>query len=86
MITETTLDLVKKNDIAKPDVVSGFILLANVCLDMVESGKFTNQNTNLFCLRAMTASIVLIGLYLIMVFLMSETTSTTWAPSTRRRN
>jgi len=60
VITDTTLDLVKKSDIAKPDVVSGFILLANVCLDMVESGKFTNQTTNLFCLRAMTASIVLV--------------------------
>jgi len=60
VITDTTLDLVKKNDIAKADVVSGFILLANVCLDMVEGGKFTNQTTNLFCLRAMTASIVLV--------------------------
>jgi len=60
VITDTTLDLVKKNVIAKPDVVSGFTLLANVCLEMVEKSHFTSQTTNLFCLRAMTASIVLV--------------------------
>lgn len=63
VITDTTLDLVKKNSIDKADVVSGFTLLANICLGMVEKGQFTSQTTNLFCLRAMTASIVLVGMY-----------------------
>jgi len=60
VITDTTLDLVKKGTIAKPDVVTGFTFLANICLEMVEGNTFQNQATNLFCLRAMTASIVLV--------------------------
>jgi hypothetical protein len=62
VITDTTLELVKKDQINQADVVSGFTLLANICLGMVEKGQFTNQTTNLFCLRAMTASIVLVGM------------------------
>jgi len=34
--------------------------MANVCLEMVEMAKFSNATTNLFCLRAMTAAIVLV--------------------------
>lgn len=68
VITDTTLDLVKKNAIDKADVVSGFTLLANICLGMVEKGQFTSQTTNLFCLRAMTASIVLVGMQIFRCF------------------
>jgi len=46
--------------IAKEEVVQGLSLLANVCLDMVEKGRFENPDTNIFCLRAMTAAIVLV--------------------------
>jgi len=60
VITETTLELVKKGSIAKEDVISGFTLLANVCLEMVEVSQFSNNDTNMLCLRAMTASIVLV--------------------------
>jgi len=60
VIHDTTLHLVKTGSIGKEDVVSGFSLLANVCLEMVEHGTFTNNQTNMFCLRAMTASIVLV--------------------------
>jgi len=60
VITETTVNMVKANSIQKGEVVAGFTLMANICLEMVEQNKFTNAATNLFCLRAMTAAIVLV--------------------------
>ncbi|KAL7717228.1 CYRIA/CYRIB Rac1 binding domain-containing protein [Entamoeba marina] len=42
------------------DNISGLLCtLANVCNDMVTSGTFTKTETNLFCLRVMTGSIIL---------------------------
>lgn len=52
--------MVKANTIQKAEVVAGFTLMANICLEMVETNKFQNASTNLFCLRAMTAAIVLV--------------------------
>jgi len=60
VITETTLNVVKANTVQKTEVVGGFTLMANICLEMVEQAKFQNPQTNLFCLRAMTAAIVLV--------------------------
>jgi len=60
VIIETTVGMVKANTIQKAEVVNGFALMANICLEMVETNKFTNAATNLFCLRAMSAAIVLV--------------------------
>jgi len=60
VITETTVSMVKANSIQKAEVVAGFTLMANVCLEMVEAGRFQSAITNLFCLRSMTAAIVLV--------------------------
>jgi len=60
MITDSTKALVTAGQIQKDQVIAGFSLMANVCLDMVEKTKFSNPKTNMFCLRAMTGSIVIV--------------------------
>jgi len=60
VIIETTTSLVKSGSIQKVDVIAGFTLLSNVCLEMVQNQNFKNEDTNLFCLRAMTAGIVIV--------------------------
>jgi len=55
--------LVKEQNlgVANEEIVAGLSLLANVCLDMVENNRFPDDpELNLFCLRAMTAAIVLV--------------------------
>jgi len=52
--------LVNIGGVTKDEIVNGLAILANVCLDMVEKEKFNDRDLNLFCLRAMTASIVLV--------------------------
>jgi len=41
-------------------VVAGLSTFANVCLDMVEKNSFNDPNLNIYCLRAMTAAIILV--------------------------
>jgi hypothetical protein len=62
VLTDTTVNFLKNEPcpINKAQVVAGYSLMANVCLDMVERGRFTNVKTNMFCLRGMTGSIVLV--------------------------
>jgi len=62
VLTETTVNFLKIDPcpINKTQVVAGFSLMANVCLDMVEKNRFTNSKTNMFCLRGMTGSIILV--------------------------
>lgn len=62
VLTDTTVGFLNSPEctINKIQVVSGFSLMANICLDMVEKAKFKNAKTNMFCLRAMTGSIVLV--------------------------
>jgi hypothetical protein len=62
VLTDTTVNFLKNEPcpINKGQVVAGYSLMANVCLDMVERGRFTNVKTNMFCLRGMTGSIVLV--------------------------
>jgi len=55
--------LVKEQNlgVANEEIVAGLSLLANVCLNMVENNEFPDDpDLNLFCLRAMTAAIVLV--------------------------
>lgn len=40
-------------------VCSAFAVMAQSCRDMLKSNQFTDQTTNLFCLRSMCASIIL---------------------------
>jgi len=62
VLTDTTVQFLKNEPcpINKQQVIAGFSLMANVCLDMVEKNKFQNVKTNMFCLRGMTGSIVLV--------------------------
>jgi len=62
VLTDTTVGFLNNPDctINKGQVVTGFSLMANVCLDMVEKAKFKTAKTNMFCLRAMTGSIVMV--------------------------
>jgi len=62
VLTDTTVAFLKTEPcpINKAQVVAGYSLMANICLDMVEKNRFTNIKTNMFCLRGMTGSIVLV--------------------------
>jgi len=62
VLTDTTVNYLNSVDckIDKTQVVGGFSMMANVCLDMVEKAKFKNTKTNMFCLRGMTGAIVLV--------------------------
>jgi len=57
MLTQLVKD---QQGISSDEIISGLSLFANVCLDMVEKNIFDNPNLNIFCLRAMTASIILV--------------------------
>lgn len=37
----------------------GLSVMANICFEMVLNKKFDSDTTNMFCLRAMTGSIIL---------------------------
>jgi len=64
VLTDTTVNFVNGTNggtpVDKIQVVNGFSLMANVCLDMVEKAKFKNTKTNMFCLRGMTGAILLV--------------------------
>jgi hypothetical protein len=64
VLTDTTVTFVNGTNggtpVDKQQVVSGFSLMANVCLDMVEKARFKNIKTNMFCLRGMTGAILLV--------------------------
>lgn len=47
------------SDIPAEKVTEGLAVMANVCYEMVLNKKFSQEATNLFCLRAMTGSIIL---------------------------
>jgi len=46
--------------VSKEDIILGLASFANVCEDMVERGVYPDRNLNIYCLRAMTATIILI--------------------------
>jgi len=60
MMNMLSTQLVPEIQVSKPEVVGGLAMFANVCLDMVEKQKFNDRDLNIFCLRAMTASIILV--------------------------
>jgi hypothetical protein len=56
-MVSSRLDFVRGS--SKGEVILGLSCFANVCLNMVEKAKFTDRDMNIYCLRAMTAAIIL---------------------------
>jgi len=60
VVNETTVKFLSQDSsVPKENVTTALATMANVCQDMVENKKFDNETTNMFCLRAMTGSIIL---------------------------
>ena len=64
VITDCTTSFVEENgaaqNISRDSVTIGLSLMANVCFEMVAKHRFTSTITNMFCLRCMTGSIILV--------------------------
>jgi hypothetical protein len=45
--------------VSRDNVTAGLSVMANVCFEMVLNKKFDKDQTNMFCLRAMTGAIIL---------------------------
>jgi len=59
-LTDTTVKFVEEdNTVPKSQVTDVLAVMANVCQHMVDVKKFSSDQTNLFCLRAMTGAIIL---------------------------
>merc|ERR1711982_96592 len=59
VINETTVKFLSQGDTNKDNVTDALATMANVCQEMVEKKNFSNSETNMFCLRSMTGSIIL---------------------------
>jgi len=60
VVNETTVKFLSQDaTVPRDHVTLALATMANVCSDMVFHKKFENENTNMFCLRAMTGSIIL---------------------------
>jgi len=60
VLSETTAKFLSTDtSVPRENVTSALATLANVCHDMVEGKKFTQENYNLLSLRAMVGSIIL---------------------------
>lgn len=55
----TTKFLSTDSTVPRENVTTTLAMMANVCQSMVSSHKFNSDNTNMFCLRAMTGAIIL---------------------------
>jgi len=60
MLTEVVRN--QNFELTKQEIIQGLSLLANVCLDMVQNNKFEDVSLNIYCLRAMTASIIIVDI------------------------
>lgn len=59
-LSETTVKFIDTDQSVPRDRVTECLAtMANICQHMVESHRFTSDQTNLFCLRAMTGAIIL---------------------------
>jgi len=59
-LSETTVKFIDDdNSVPKERVTEALACMANVCQHMVDVKKFSSEQTNLFCLRAMTGAIIL---------------------------
>jgi len=60
VLSETTAKFLSTDtSVPRENVTSALATLANVCHDMVEGKRFTQENYNLLSLRAMVGSIIL---------------------------
>lgn len=60
VINETTVKFLSQDAaVPRENVTDALALMANVCHDMVDKKKFSSDETNMFCLRCMTGSIIL---------------------------
>jgi len=60
VINETTVKFLSQGgSVPKENVTDALATMANVCQEMVEKKNFDNSETNMFCLRCMTGSIIL---------------------------
>lgn len=60
VINDTTAKFLQPdNSISNDSVTQALQIMANVCEEMVREGKFTSDQTNMFCLRCMVGAIIL---------------------------
>jgi len=60
VVNETTVKFLSQDaTVPRDHVTLALATMANVCSDMVSNKKFEKEDTNMFCLRAMTGSIIL---------------------------
>ena len=60
VINETTVKFLSQGDgVPRENVTDALATMASVCQEMVQKGNFQNKETNMFCLRSMTGSIIL---------------------------
>lgn len=64
VLTRCTTQFVEESgasvNVTRDSVTIGMSLMANVCYEMVAKRRFTSVKTNMFCLRCMTCSIILV--------------------------
>jgi len=60
VLSETTVKFLSTDaTVPRDNVTQGLSHMANICYDMVARAKFQSNDTNMFCLRAMTGAIIL---------------------------
>jgi hypothetical protein len=60
VLNETTVKFLStSNTVIKNNVTAALAFMANICQNMVAQKQFTADETNMFCLRAMTGAIIL---------------------------
>jgi len=60
VINEATVKFLSQGDgVPRENVTNALSTMANVCYEMVDKKTFSNNETNMFCLRSMTGSIIL---------------------------
>ncbi|GAM27733.1 hypothetical protein SAMD00019534_109090 [Acytostelium subglobosum LB1] len=60
VLSETTAKFLQTDTtVPRENVTTTLSTMANVCHDMVDKKKFTNNEINMFCLRAMVGSVIL---------------------------
>lgn len=60
VINETTVKFLSQGEgVPRENVTNALATMANICQEMVEKKTFENTDTNMFCLRSMTGSIIL---------------------------
>jgi len=60
VINETTVKFLSQDSsVPRDNVTMALATMANVCQEMIAQKRFTNEQTNMFCLRSMTGSVIL---------------------------